>query len=169
MTIGLIVDSSGSMRNKRPEVVMAGLAFATESNPRDEFFVVNFNNQVEAGLPRGMAFTDQLQTLHNALFMGEPKGQTALYDAIAFGLKHLEEGHRDKRTLIVVSDGGDNVSELSEADILTLIEQSRATIYTIGLVDPEDTDLRPGILKRFASIVAANITSPPSLMTSSTF
>jgi VWFA-related protein len=163
VTIGLIVDDSGSMRYKRPQVVIAGLAFAKESNPSDEFFVVNFNNQVVAGLPANIPFTDKLQDLHNALYMGEPRGQTALYDAIAFGLKHLEDGHREKRTLIVVSDGGDNVSELNEAEIVNLIEQSRATVYTIGLVDPDDRDLRPGILKKFAAISGGEYFQPDKI------
>ena len=163
VTIGLIVDSSGSMRYKRPEVVTAGLAFAKESNPQDEFFVVNFNNRVTVGLPKSIPFTDNLGELHKALFMGQPVGQTALYDAIAFGLKHLESGHLDKRTLIVVSDGGDNVSELKQADITNLILQSRATVYTIGLLDPEDRDLKPAVLKKFAGISGGEYFQPEQL------
>ena len=163
VTIGLIVDSSGSMRFKRPEVVLAGLAFAKESNPKDEFFVVNFNNFVEPGLPRSMPFTDNIGELHRALFMGQPAGQTALYDAIAFGLKQLEMGHRDQRTLIVVSDGGDNVSQLKEANILSLIEQSRATVYTVGLFDPNDGDLKPAILKKFAGLSGGEFFEPEKL------
>jgi VWFA-related protein len=104
-----------------------------------------------------------LQELHKALFMGQPVGQTALYDAIALGLKQLETGHRDKRTLIVVSDGGDNVSELKQADIMNLILQSRATVYTIGLLDPEDRDLRPAVLKKFASISGGEYFQPEKL------
>jgi Ca-activated chloride channel family protein len=163
VTIGLIVDSSGSMRYKRTEVITAGLAFAKESNPQDEFFVVNFNNRVVRGLPESAPFTDNLGELHKALFMGQPVGQTALYDAIALGLKQLERGHRDKRTLIVVSDGGDNVSELKQADIVNLILQSRATIYTIGLLDPEDRDLRPAVLKKFAGISGGEYFQPEKL------
>ena len=163
VTIGLVVDNSGSMRYKRPEVAMAGLAFAKESNPRDEFFVVNFNNTVAAGLPPNIFFTDQIQLLHSALYMGNVSGQTALYDAIAFGLKRLEAGHHDQRTLIVVSDGGDNVSQLHEKDILDLIEKSRATIYTIGLVDPEDSDLKPAILKKFAFLSGGEYFQPAEL------
>lgn len=142
---------------------MAGLAFAKESNPRDEFFVVNFNNTVAAGLPPNILFTDQIQMLHSALYMGQVAGQTALYDAIAFGLKQLEAGHHEQRTLIVVSDGGDNVSQLHEKDILNLIERSRATIYTIGLVDPEDSDLKPAILKKFASLSGGEYFQPAEL------
>lgn len=163
VTVGLIVDNSGSMRAKRPEVVLAGLAFAKQSNPQDEFFVVNFNNTVAAGLPPATPFTDQLQLLHQALYMGEVVGQTALYDAIAYGLKHLEAGHRDKRTLIVVSDGGDNVSQLSQSAIIDLIQRSRASIYTIGLSDPEDRDLRPAILKKFAAISGGEYFEPAKL------
>jgi len=163
VTIGLVVDNSGSMRYKRPEVVLAGLAFAKESNPQDEFFVVNFNDYVSPGLPANVPFTDKLQLLHNALFMGHPSGQTALYDAVAFGLKHLESGHHDKRTLIVVSDGGDNVSELAQHDIVNLIQESRATVYTIGLLDPADNDLKPGILKKFAGISGGEYFEPAKL------
>jgi len=106
VTVGLVVDNSGSMRNKRPEVITAGLAFAKSSNPLDEFFVVNFNDSVVRGLPPALAFTDNLQILRAGLYYGQPSGQTALYDAVAYSLRHLEFGHRDKRTLIVVSDGG---------------------------------------------------------------
>jgi VWFA-related protein len=163
VTIGLIVDNSGSMRYKRNEVVMAGLAFAKASNPQDEFFVVNFNDSVVAGLPAGVAFTDRIEILHKALYMGKSEGQTALYDAIASGIKHLEEGHHDKRTLIVVSDGGDNISHLKEPDIINLIQESRATIYTIGLLDPDDKDLKPAILKKFASISGGEYFQPEKL------
>jgi VWFA-related protein len=163
VTIGLILDNSGSMRYKRNEVVLSGLAFAKESNPQDEFFVVNFNNTVAPGLPAKVPFTDDIQLLHSALNWGASVGQTALYDAIAYGLKHLEQGHREKRTLIVVSDGGDNVSELKQRDILNLIQQSRATIYTIGLLDPDDRDLQPAILKRFARISGGEYFEPEKL------
>ena len=163
VTIGLILDNSGSMRYKRNEVVLSGLAFAKESNPQDEFFVVNFNNTVSSGLPMKVPFTDDIQLLHSALNWGASAGQTALYDAIAYGLKHLEQGHRDKRTLIVVSDGGDNVSELKQRDILSLIQESRATIYTIGLLDPDDRDLQPAILKRFAHLSGGEYFEPEKL------
>lgn len=163
VTVGLILDNSGSMRFKRRDVIMAGLAFAKASNPKDQFFVVNFNNEVLPGLPKVMPFTDDITELHKALYMGQSAGQTALYDAIAYGLKHLELGDRDQRTLIVVSDGGDNVSELKEPAILNLIEQSRATIYAIGLLDPEDRDLRPGILRKFASISGGQYFQPEEL------
>ncbi len=163
VTIGLVVDNSGSMREKRPEVVMAGMAFAKQSNPRDEFFVVNFNNAVLRGLPERTLFTDDLQALRSALYFGQPRGQTALYDAVAYSLKHLEYSHRDKRTLIVVSDGGDNASQIAFADLMRLIEASRATIYTVGLYDPDDHDASPGVLRKMASVSGGEFFEPAKL------
>jgi Ca-activated chloride channel homolog len=139
------------------------LAFAKESNPRDEFFVVNFNNGIYYGLPNAIKFTDKLQLLRRALYFGEPNGQTALYDAIASALKHLELSDRELRTLIVVSDGGDNVSKISLQDLMRLIESSRATIYTIGLLDPDDRDLNPKVLRRFASVSGGEFFEPSRL------
>jgi VWFA-related protein len=160
VTVGLILDDSGSMRNNRPGVVLAGLAFAKVSNPHDEFFVVNFNDQVIPGLPPHVSFTDNITELQKALYMGDPVGKTKLYDAIAYGLRHLEEGHHEKRTLIVVSDGGDNASKVSQKEVISLIEQSRATIYTIGLVDSSDGDLQPQVLRRFSAISGGEYFEP---------
>ena len=163
VTVGLVMDDSGSMRNKRPEVVMAGLAFAKSSNPQDEFFVVNFNNSVVRGLPPHVPFTDDLQILRAGLYYGEPVGQTALYDAIAYALKHLDQGHRDKRTLIVVSDGGDNVSQLSLSQLMAQVVASRATIYTVGLFDQENRELNPGVLRKLAGVSGGEYFQPAAL------
>jgi VWFA-related protein len=153
LTVGLVLDNSGSMRSERAQLVTAGLAFAKSSNPRDQFFVINFNNFVTSGMPQNKRFTDNLQTLHKALNWGVPEGQTALYDAIADGLKYLEQGDRDKRALIVVSDGGDNVSKTRFPELVRLIEASRATIYTVGLMNPDsDGDLKPAVLRKIANV-----------------
>lgn len=163
VTLGLVVDNSGSMRTKRDEVLQAGLAFARESNARDEFFVVNFNNIVVPGLPPQTPFTDSLPMLQHALYYGRVGGQTALYDAVSYSLRHLERGHHEQRTLIVVSDGGDNVSKISQADVLDQIESSRATIYTIGLADPENRDLNPAVLRKFAALSGGEYFQPKKL------
>lgn len=163
VSVGLVVDNSGSMRPKRPEVVLAGLAFAKQSNPKDEFFVVNFNNAVVRGLPAHTLFTDNLQALRSALYYGTPDGQTALYDAVAYSLKHLEYSHHEKRTLIVISDGGDNVSKTNFGQLMQLVEASRACIYTVGLYDPEDHDATPGVLKKMASVTGGEFFEPAKL------
>jgi Ca-activated chloride channel family protein len=160
VTIGLVIDDSGSMRLTRPQVVMAGLSFAKQSNPQDQFFVVNFNNHVVFGLPPSIGFTDQLQRLRAALYLGRPIGQTALYDAIAAALHHLEASQREKRTLIVVSDGGDNASQANLQDVLNLAQASRATIYTVGLLDPFDQDLNPKVLRKLASVTGGEFFKP---------
>jgi Ca-activated chloride channel family protein len=163
VTVGLVVDNSGSMRLKRPEVILAGLAFAKESNPQDEFFVVNFNDLVVHGLAPSTPFTDDLQTLRAALYYGKPAGKTALFDAIAAALQDLQKGHHDKRTLIVVSDGGDNASKISQRELMSLIESSRATIYTVGMVYEGDADFNPRLLRKVAAISGGQYFQPRTL------
>jgi VWFA-related protein len=163
VSVGLVVDNSASMRSKKNEVLQAGLAFAHESNPQDEFFVVNFNNWVSSGLPSQLPFTDSLSVLQKALHYGMPAGQTALYDAVSYSLRHLQLAHHEQRTLIVVSDGGDNVSKISLADLLNQIQLSRATIYTVGLVDPDNRDLNPSILRKIAATSGGGYYQPPKL------
>jgi VWFA-related protein len=163
VTVGLIVDDSGSMRTKRPAVVTAGLAFAKESNRRDQFFVVNFNNYVAPGLPPDTAFSDNIQVLRAALYMGNPAGQTALYDAVIFGLEHVRKGTQPKKTLIVVSDGGDNVSKASQAEMMELIQASQVTIYTVGLFGEDDPDRNPAVLRKMARLSGGEYFNPPEL------
>ena len=86
VTIGLVVDNSGSMRPKRADVIAAALAFARSSNPHDQMFVVNFNEKVSFGLPKNVAFTDQVVELEAALSRIAADGETALYDAVATAL-----------------------------------------------------------------------------------
>ena len=87
VTVGLIVDNSGSIRPKRPDIIAAAVAFARSSNPQDQMFVVNFNENVSFGLPPETMFTDQPEQLEAALSRTTAQGQTALYDAIAVGLE----------------------------------------------------------------------------------
>jgi Ca-activated chloride channel homolog len=152
VTVGLVMDDSGSMLHKRSDVINAGLVFVGASNPQDQIFVVNFNDKVRRGLPATVPFTDDLNLLRSALSRDAPQGQTALYDAVAFALKHLESGRRDKKTLVVVSDGGDNVSTHSLKELMQLVQQSRATIYTVGIFAPDDPDRNPHVLERMTRI-----------------
>lgn len=163
VTVGLVVDNSGSMRARRPEVISSGLSFVKESNPQDEFFVVNFNNTVTYGLPGHLPFTDNLALLRSALYYGEAAGQTALYDAVASALRHLELSHRDKRTLVVVSDGGDNASTTKFSELLDLVERSRATIYTVGLYDPEDRNAHLSVLKKLSGMTGGKFFQPAAV------
>src|SRR6266404_54646 len=152
VTVGLVIDNSGSMGAKRAEVITAALTFVHASNPRDEMFVVNFNDKVRPGLPQGVPFTDDEETLRAALWKGASVGRTALYDALDYSLRHLDKGRMDKKTLIVVSDGGDNVSKLRWNEIIRRVQESRATIYTIGIFDENNSDRNPDILRRLARV-----------------
>jgi Ca-activated chloride channel homolog len=163
VTVGLVVDNSGSMTPKRHEVIAAAMAFARSSNPQDQMFVVNFNEKVSFGLPSNIAFTDQPAQLQVALSRVEANGETALYDAVAAALEHLKMGDRDKKVLIIVSDGGDNTSRHKLTEITALVAQSNAIIYTIGIFDDQDPDRNPGVLKRLAKETGGEAFLPESL------
>lgn len=150
VTVGILVDESRSMTPKRVDVLAAAETFIQESNREDEIFVLNFNDRVMRGLPDRMLFSDNIDQLRAALNRGIPQGKTALNDAIVAGLNQLQKGRRDKKTLIVISDGGDNASRYKRRDLLDMVEGSIATIYTIGLFDPDDPERDPGLLKALA-------------------
>jgi len=152
VTVGILVDESRSMTPKRADVLSAAETFIAESNPQDEIFVLNFNDFVKRGLPEGVLFSGNLDQLRSALYRGIPKGRTALNDAVVDGLKQLELGRRDKKALVVISDGGDNASQHTRREMLDLVERNIATIYTMGIFEPGDPDLNPGLLKRLAGI-----------------
>ncbi len=163
VTVGLVVDNSGSMRPKRPEVIAAALAFARSSNPADQMFVVNFNENVSFGLPANRPFTDQVAQLEIALSRIAAEGMTALYDAVAAAAEHLKKGNRDKKVLVVVSDGGDNASKHNLAQIRAMAGQSDAIIYTIGLFIAEDPDRNPHALKQLAKDTGGEAFLPESV------
>ena len=163
VTVGLVVDNSGSMGSKRSDVIAAALAFARSSNPQDQMFVVNFNEHVSFGLPDNTPFTDQVVELEVALSRIKADGETALYDGVAVALEHLKKGNRDKKVLIVVSDGGDNASKHNLGQVMAMAGQSDAIIYTLGLFDEDDPDKNPGVLKQLAKVTGGEAFLPESL------
>jgi VWFA-related protein len=152
ITVGLVIDDSRSMKTKRAEVINSALAFIDASNPQDEMFVTHFNDRVRHGLPSGTAFTGDAEMLRNALWNNPPDGMTALYDGILDGLHQLEAGKQDKKSLVVITDGGDNASINHFKDVETAVQTTRAIIYTVGVFDLEDPDRNPGLLRRLAGI-----------------
>jgi VWFA-related protein len=152
VTVGILVDESQSMTPKRATVLTAALTFIAESNPQDEVFILNFNDDVTRGLRGPKLFSDNPEELREALFRGVSEGRTALYDAVAAGLDQLELGMRDKKALVVISDGGDTCSHLTRQQALDRIERSVATVHTVGIYDLDDADKDPGILRDFAKI-----------------
>lgn len=150
VTVGLVVDNSGSMGQKHPDVTAAALAFARSSHPADQLFVVYFNENITFGLPDGRPFTDKESELRVALSRIKADGMTALYDATAAGFEHLKSGKWEKKVLVVLSDGADNASKHTLAQIMALAEQSSVVIYTVGLFQMEDPDRNPAVLKKIA-------------------
>jgi Ca-activated chloride channel homolog len=163
VTVGLVVDHSTTMRPRLKEVSAAARTFVRSSNREDEMFVVNFNERVSLGLPGTIRFTDSAAELENAITRAPAGGETALYDAMAKALEELQAGSRDKKVLIVVSDGGDNASTRSLAQVMKLAEQSSAVIYTVGIFDENDPDRNPGVLKRLAQATGGEAFLPDQL------
>jgi Ca-activated chloride channel homolog len=163
VTVGIVVDESGSMRPKRPEVVTAALEFIHDSNPQDEMFVVNFNERARRGLPDLAPFSADIYQLRAALWQGDPEGRTALYDAVELGLRQLQLGRRSKQALVVISDGGDNVSKHSLQDVTQDLLKSLATVYTVGIFDQDDPERNPGVLEKLAHISGGAVYFPKQL------
>jgi Ca-activated chloride channel family protein len=139
-----------SMRNKLAHVAAAARTFVAPSNPEDQMFVVNFNEKPTLGLPDSIQFSDRPEELGRAISNAPATGQTALYDAIVKVQERLHAGSRDRKVLIVISDGGDNASTHTVHEVLKLSEQSSALVYTIGIFDDSDGDRNPAVLRRLA-------------------
>jgi len=150
VTIGLVIDHSGSMQRKMPEVIIAARSFVQSSNDKDQMFVVNFNERASFGLPKGREFSNRAEDLEAAIQRAPVAGQTALYDAVALALTKLAAGRPDKKVLVIVSDGGDNTSTLKLPELLKRTGHSDALIYAIGIFDADEKDRNPGVLQRLA-------------------
>ena len=150
VTVGLVIDHSGSMRPKLASVTAAARTFIESSSPDDQMFVVNFNENVTLGLPAAMPFTNRQEDLAFGISHTPATGKTALYDAIWKAREWMARGTRDKKVLIVISDGGDNASRHSLAEVLQAGNKSNIQVYTIGIFDAEDPDKNPAVLKQLA-------------------
>ena len=132
VAIGIVIDNSGSMRDKRLKVNQAAINLVRASNPRDEVFVVNFNDEYYLD----QDFTSDINRLREGLEHIESRGGTALYDAVMASADHLAKGARlDKKALLVVTDGEDNASRESlEQCVRRLQDLNGPTVYTIGIL-----------------------------------
>lgn len=163
VTVGLVVDESGSMRPKRTQVITAALVFNQASNPHDETFIINFNEKPRRGLPDNLLFSDNVQELRAALWQGAPEGRTALYDAIEMALQQLQFGREAKKTLVVISDGGDNHSTHTEQGVMHDVLSSLVTIYTVGIYDEDDPEKNEAVLKKLAHLSGGVFYHPENL------
>ena len=135
VSMGLVIDNSGSMRDKRAKVEAAALALVKDSNPQDEVFIVNFND--EAFLDKD--FTNDIRDLQEGLARIDSRGGTAMRDAIRMSIDHLKEkAKKDKKVLVVVTDGNDNSSLISLESLVKSAQDSGVLIYTVGLLSEEE-------------------------------
>lgn len=135
VSMGIIIDNSGSMKEKRAAVAAASLALVKASNPQDEVFIVNFNDDAYLDQP----FTNDLRKLQQALDRIDSRGGTAMRDAISMSMDYLKDkGKKDKKVLLVVTDGNDNGSNLSLEALVRKAQQSGVLIYSIGLLNEEE-------------------------------
>ena len=153
VSMGLVIDNSGSMREKRPRVNEAALTLVQASNPRDEAFVVNFNDDFYLDLDKD--FTSSIPELKEALERIDSRGSTALRDAIIGSLDHLKKGSKDKKVL-VVTDGEDNASHNSLEKTLREIQKPDTVIYTIGHLGSEGKKEAKRAKKVLQEIAAAS-------------
>ncbi len=152
VTVGLLIDSSGSMRHVREQVLAAAEAFVSASNPRDEVFALVFDDDVRTVLPPSAPFTSEPAVLRDALAHAfDPAGRTALYDAVDRGLRYVVQGTRERQVLVVLSDGGDNASHAGFSGALVSTQASNTPIYSVALVDPLDPEADPGRLTRLSA------------------
>ena len=132
VAVGLVVDNSSSMLTRRA-MVMAGIkAFAEANQVEDQAFTVVFNEDVRRALPGNVAFTTNPSVLQASVNAVPAGGKTALHDAVIAGLDHLDAAERQKRVLVVLSDGEDNASRQSEQEMLRRAERSDALVYTVS-------------------------------------
>jgi Ca-activated chloride channel family protein len=151
VTVGLIIDSSASMHPNRSAVIASATSFAEASHARDEIFALAFNEDVHPVLSPTAPFTSDSAVLRSALERRViARGRTALYDAISAGVDYLSRGTRERKVLVVLSDGGDNASRVTQEEAVRKAQASNAVIYTVALVDPGTRDANPALLKELA-------------------
>jgi len=136
VSVGLLIDNSGSMRSLRANVEAAALAFARASNPQDELFVLNFADKARVDVP----MTGDLHVLERGIARADSIGGTALRDAIETAESYLREhATRDRRVLLVITDGIDNSSTATAEVIQRTAERTETVIDAVGLFHAQDT------------------------------
>jgi Ca-activated chloride channel family protein len=139
VSLGLVIDNSGSMRDKRAKVEAAALALVKDSNPQDEVFVVNFNDEAFNDLPQGKDFTNNIKEMEQALTRIDSRGGTAMRDAIRMSIDHVKEkARKDKKVLVTVTDGNDNSSVVNLENLVRSAQQSEVLVYAVGILSEEE-------------------------------
>jgi len=153
LSVGVVFDCSGSMGHKLDKSRQAVAQFFKLSNPDDEFFLVQFNDSASLIQP----FTRNLEEIQNKLAFTQSKGRTALLDAVYMAMHEMKKAKNPRKALLLISDGGDNSSRYSEAEIKALVKEADVQVYAIGIYEsagarnrtPEETS-GPALLTEIA-------------------
>ena len=135
LSVGILFDASGSMGGKLQQsrqLVMQSIKPANPpADPKDEFFLVQFNNRAELI----QDFTTDLEGIQNRLMFTQAKGRTALLDAVYMALHNMKKAHNPRKALLIISDGGNNSSRYTESEIKNLVREADVQIYAIGIFE----------------------------------
>jgi Ca-activated chloride channel family protein len=135
VSMGLVIDNSGSMREKRRKVEAAAMALVKASNPQDEVFIVNFNDEPYQDVP----FTNDLKRMEEGLARIDSRGGTAMRDAILASIGYMKaKARHDKKVIVVVTDGNDNMSEVGLERLVQEAQRQEVLVYTVGLLTEEE-------------------------------
>ncbi|HEY1264558.1 MAG TPA: VWA domain-containing protein [Terriglobales bacterium] len=152
VSLGIVLDLSGSMASKIEWARQAVMEFCRTANPADEFFLLSFADRPE--LLTG--FTSKLEDIEGRLAFAAPQGRTALLDALYLGLHQMRSAKYPKRALLVISDGGDNRSRYTEREIKAVVKEADVLLYAIAIIDPAAEDPEevrgPELLNEIASL-----------------
>jgi Ca-activated chloride channel homolog len=149
----IIIDSSGSMDNKRDEMKAAALALVKASKPHDQVCIVGFDDEVFNGLPHGEDFTSDIEEMEEALAHIGSRGGTAMRDAVWTSTGQIAaNAHNGRKVLVLITDGSDTSSKVTQEELLRQVKQSGVRIYSIGLLmgDPRPAEAARAALAQLA-------------------
>lgn len=140
VSLGIIFDVSGSMKEKLSVARDAAVTFLKAGNPDDEYFLIEFANKPQISED----FTTDISRLQNHLIFTPAKGMTAMYDAVYLGLEKLKEGSNPKKSLLLITDGEDNRSRYTFSNVKEFVKEQDVQIYAIGIVSSANSNLGVG-------------------------
>jgi len=171
LSLGVIFDISGSMKDKIDKAREAVVEFFRTANPQDEFFLVTFADKPDVL----SEFTGSVEDIQGKLVYAVPKGRTSLLDAVYLGMNKMREGQNSKKALLIISDGGDNRSRYTESEIKSMVKEADVQIYAIGIYDQwaatDEERHGPALLSEIAEVTggrAYTLSSPNELADTAT-
>jgi Ca-activated chloride channel family protein len=151
VSIGIVLDTSGSMQNKLDEAREAIDNFIRTANSSDEFFMITFSDSPVQALD----FDSSAQALQNALLYTVSKGSTALFDAVYLAIRKMEKAKYPRKAILIISDGGDNHSHYTEREVHRIAKEADVLIYAIGIYDSYVDSLE----ERLGPVVLADLSA----------